>query len=160
MSWIQTDDMFWDNVALTADAFSSLKQVAAKNVGLATQTNTTVDLGSVEDLWCVIRCDTTADSTNDTATAVFSLISDAQDPPVLATATKHYQTASLAIGSASLTAGGTIAAFRLQPGAYEKYLGVAFDVSTESWTAGKVTAFLTNSRDVIKYYASGSVIGN
>lgn len=159
MAWIDTNDMFWDNVALTADAISSVKQVAAKNVGLASQSNTTVDLGAVEDLWCVIRCDTTADSTNDTATAVFSLISDSVDT-LDSSATTHYTTASLAIGSAALTAGGTIAAFRLPPGNYEKYLGIKFDVSTQDWTAGKVTAFLTNSRDVIKYYAAGSIIGS
>ena len=155
MAWIDKNDMFSDNVAVTSTAISDVKQVAAKNLGLSLQTNPTVDLSAVDDLWCVIRCDTSATAAG-AATVTFSLESDST-ADLATSATVHWT--SGAIGKATLVAGYTVAAFKLPAGSYEAYLGIRYTVATGPLTAGKFTAYLTNAHDIQKAYASGSTIG-
>ena len=154
MAWIDLNDMFSNNVAVTATAISDVKQVAARNLGLSLQTQPTVDLGNA-DLWCVIRVDTSATAAG-AATVTFSLESDST-ADLATSATVHWTSA--AIGKATLVAGYTVVAFKLPVGNYEAFLGIRYTVATGPLTAGKFTAYLTNEYDVVKYYAAGSTIG-
>ena len=155
MSWIDLNDMFSNNVAVTATAISDVKQVAAKNLGLSLQTNPLVNLGAVDDLWMVILCDTTATAVG-AATVTFSLESDST-ADLATSATVHYVTS--AIPKATLVAGYVVAAVKLPSASYEAFLGVRYTVATGPLTAGKFTAYLTSAYDVQRSYAAGSTIG-
>lgn len=107
------------------------------------------DIGLGEDLWCIIRVETTATS-GGSATGVFTLASDASASIATdGSATVHF--ASTAIPVASLVEGYTIAAFRLPAGTYERYLGILQTTGTAAFTAGKIDAFLT--KDYAKWVA-------
>lgn len=109
--------------------------------------STSRDIGTGEDLYVVIRVDTTATS-GGSATGAFHLASDAQAAiAVDGSATYHLSTAAIAV--ASLTAGTTVLAARLPSGTYERYLGILQTTAVAAFTAGKVNAFLT--KDIAKY---------
>lgn len=94
-------------------------------------------------LYLVIVADVQADSAAGAATAKFTLASDAQ--AAIATdgsATAHYATA--AIPELTLAPGYRVCAVPLPEGAYERYLGILQTTAGEAFTAGKISAFLTD----------------
>lgn len=104
------------------------------------------DIGGGEaDLWLVIQVDTTATS-GGSATAAFSLVSDAQAAIATdGTATVHHVTSAIPV--ATLVAGYTVATIPLPRGipAYERYLGILQTTAVAAFTAGKINAFITDN---------------
>lgn len=105
--------------------------------------------GSVQNapgagIYMMVTCTTTADSATDAATVVVSIQAD--DTTAFSSPTTLAQSASYAIASAGLTAGGRI----LVPMPFnavktEKYYRGYFTVGTENLSAGKFTVeFITN----------------
>lgn len=147
---------FGDNKALNTGAAGSYlignvidTLVDAGGVGA----NITSDLGS-GSLWLVIQVTTTATS-GGSATAVFSLCSDAQAAiAVDGTQTTHFATSAIPV--ATLVAGYRVCAVRLPSGTYERYLGIVQTTGAAAFTAGKVDMFLTN--DISNYRAYADAI--
>lgn len=104
------------------------------------------DIGGGEaNLYLVIQVDTTATS-GGSATAAFSLASDAQAAiAVDGSATIHAVTAAIPV--ATLVAGYQVAVIPLPRGipAYERYLGILQTTAVAAFTAGKINAFLTDN---------------
>ena len=121
------------------------------------------DIGLGQDLFCVIQTDTEIITGGSAGTIQFKLASDAQAAIATdGTATEHFATAALvtddsALNDARLNAGGTIAAFKLPLGNYERYLGILVVTATTTTTAGKINAFLTN--DMSKWVALPNPVG-
>lgn len=117
------------------------------------------DIGIGEPLWCIIRATTEIITAGAAGTIQFSLVSDALatlGAGVVANCTLHFQTDAIvtddsAANDSRLNAGGTIAAFRLPSGNYERYLGLLVTTATTTTTAGAIDAFLT--RDFAKWTA-------
>jgi hypothetical protein len=108
------------------------------------------DVGNGQPVYLVITVDTLPTSANSTATAQFSLASDAT--AAIATdgsATVHLQTKAFAISE--MAAGQVLAAIALpmEGVAYERYLGILQTTGTQAFTGGKINAFLTH--DVAKW---------
>lgn len=83
-------------------------------------------------------CTTTCDSANDTATVVLSVQVD--DASTFGSPTTLAQSASFAIGSAALTAGGRILVpIPFNDVAADKFMRGYFTVGTQNLTAGKFT---------------------
>lgn len=114
------------------------------------------DIGLGEDVWAIIQVDTAIVAAG-AGTIQFFLVSDALatlGSATVASCTTHMQTASLATAAstpAGQTAGSVLAAWRLPPGTYERYLGVLCTIATQTVSAGKVNIFLT--RDYAKWVA-------
>lgn len=111
---------------------------------------TGLDLGQGEPLYLVISVDTAATS-GGSATAAFSLASDAQ--AAIATdgsATVHFKTDAIPV--AQLAAGKRIVMVALPAGAYERYLGILQTTATAAFTGGAVDAFLTQDPSGWKAY--------
>lgn len=110
------------------------------------------DIGTGEPVYLVITVDTLPTSVNSTATAQFTLASDAS--AAIATdgsASVHFQTKAFAISE--MAAGTVLAAVALpmEGVAYERYLGILQTTAVQAFTGGKVNAFLT--RDVGRWKA-------
>lgn len=108
------------------------------------------DIGNGQPVYLVITVDTLPTSANSTATAQFTLASDAQAAIATnGTATVHLQTKAFAISE--MAAGNVLAAVALpmEGVTYERYLGVLQTTGTEAFTGGKINAFLTH--DVAKW---------
>lgn len=108
------------------------------------------DVGNGQPMYLVITVDTLPTSANSTATAQFTLASDASDSIATnGTATVHLQTKAFAISE--MAAGTVLAAIALpmEGVAYERYLGILQTTGTQAFTGGKVNAFLTH--DVAKW---------
>lgn len=119
-------------------------------VGDQIDLGTARDVGNGEALYLVITVDTAPTSANSTATAQFTLASDAQAAIATnGTASVHFQTKAFAISE--MAAGKVLAAVALpiEGVAYERYLGVLQTTGTEAFTGGKINAFLTH--DVAKW---------
>lgn len=102
---------------------------------------TGLDLGAGEPLYLVISVDSAA-SSGGSATAAFSLASDAQAAIATdGTATVHVKTDAIPV--AQLTAGKRIITVALPGGAYERYLGILQTTGTAAFTGGAIDAFLT-----------------
>ena len=114
---------------------------------------TGLDMGQGEPVYLVISVDTAANS-GGSATAAFTLASDAQ--AAIATdgsATVHFKTDAVPV--ASLTAGKQVAMVALPAGTYERYLGILQTTGTAAFTAGKIDAFLTLDPTGWKAYPDG-----
>ena len=113
---------------------------------------TGLDMGQGEPVYLVISVDTAATS-GGSATAAFTLASDAQ--AAIATdgsATVHFKTDAVPV--AQLVTGKQITMVALPAGTYERYLGILQTTGTAAFTAGKVNAFLTPDVSKIKAYAN------
>lgn len=118
--------------------------------GPTTAPNTTVDLEG-SDLYLVIQVDTVPTS-GGSATAAFSLASDAQAAiAVDGSQSEHFRTKAFAISE--MAAGTTLAAVRLPRGAYERYLGIVQTTAVAAFTGGKINAFLTSDPALYRAYA-------
>lgn len=108
------------------------------------------DVGNGQPMYLVITVDTLPTSADSTATAQFSLASDASASIATdGSATVHLQTKAFAISE--MAAGTVLAAIALpmEGVAYERYLGILQTTGTQAFTGGKVNAFLTH--DVAKW---------
>ena len=109
------------------------------------------DIGNGQPVYLVITVDTLPTSAAGTATAQFSLASDATAAISTSTSTVHLLTKAFAISE--MAAGQVLAAIALpmEGVAYEQFLGILQTTGTQAFTGGKVNAFLTN--DVAKWKA-------
>ena len=109
------------------------------------------DVGNGQPVYLVITVDTLPTSAAGTATAQFSLASDATAAVSTTTSTVHLLTKAFAISE--MAAGQVLAAVALpmEGIAYEQFLGILQTTGTQAFTGGKVNAFLTN--DVAKWKA-------
>lgn len=161
---IDKQSMFSDDQAITADTISTyvidlLAASGAVNAGSTggPSANTIRDIGAGEPLYLYILVTTTFDSAADSTSLICSLESD--DNTSLSSATVHWTGAD--IEQATLVAGYWICqGMAIPPGAYQKYLGVRYNVGAEeNFTAGKVQAWLSNKRHDTRTYESGSTTG-
>lgn len=114
------------------------------------------DIGNGEAPYLVITVDTLPTSANSTATAQFTLASDASASIATdGSATAHLVTKAFAISE--MAAGTVLAAVKLpmEGVAYERYLGILQTTGTQAFTGGKVNAFLTCDVAKWKAYADG-----
>lgn len=141
---------FADGVALNTGAAGNYLIGDAIDLRAATR-----GLGSnvgLAALYLVILVDTTATS-GGSATLAVDVITDADSglgsPTVLFTAVP-------ATAVASLTAGKLLACIALPlSDAYERYLAIRQTTGTAAFTAGKITAFLTNTPPARYAYPDG-----
>lgn len=124
---------FSDSQAVTATAIST--NVADLNP--AFNYNSGVDIGTGEDVYLVIQCDTTATAAG-AATLQVTLESSAAAG--LTSSTIHWTSSTWQL--ADMTGSKTLASVKLPSGTYLRYLGVRYTVSTGPLTAGAFSAFL------------------
>lgn len=130
---IDKDLVLSDAQAITTDA-ASTEYINMGTAGVAAYPCT-----------LVLRCNTTFDSATDAATLTVKLQSDSASGFATALVT-HYTSDVLAVGSASLTAGGMIK-IPLPPGLKE-FVRVYYDNGTEAFSAGKMDAFIVKDVDL------------
>lgn len=116
------------------------------------------DIGLGEPVWFVVQCTTAFDSANDTATAVFTLASDASASIATnGSATVHLVSPTIAIGTGAVAGSLLFAApLPVEGNAYERYLGVLQTTAVQAFTAGAINAFLTHDIAKWKAYADAS----
>lgn len=128
----------------------------AYTIGDLVRSRTVRDIGNGKPVYCIIKVVTPATS-GGSAAAQFWLCSDAQDPMVAASATVHVETASFGLTNVLDTDNTTLAIIPLPPESdvttYEAYFGLVVYVSTASFTAGAISAWLTTDPNVLKTYA-------
>lgn len=141
--------MIMDNDLELADSLAVTASAITDVIDLST---TLRDVGNIgrggRNLYLVLQVDTAFDAVG-AATATFSLESDST-ANLATSATVHSSTA--AIGKAALVAGYTVI-LPLPPGEYERYLGVRVTVATGPFTAGALSAFITDDIQTWKSYA-------
>jgi len=125
---------FADNLAVTGDAAAtnSLDMQAAD-----------LEMGAGTPIYLNIRCGTTFDSANDTATLVISLVNDS-DNTIDVSSIKILSTRALAVGDAELTAGGSISFSLPVDFDFDRYIGIWMENATEVFTAGNLDIWLGN----------------
>ncbi len=116
------------------------------------------ELGAITDLWLVVQVDTTVLAGGGASSVAFVLASDAQAAIAAdGSATEHFRTA--AIAKATLVAGYEVCQVQVpRTPAFERYVGILQDVSTNALTAGKINAFLTTDPTFIKAYADALTV--
>lgn len=142
---------FSDSQAVTATAIST--NVADLNP--AFKLNTSVDIGTGEDVYLVVQCDTTATAAG-AATVVVTLESSAAAG--LTSSNIHWTSAAWALSD--LTGGKTLAMIKLPTGIntpYLRYIGVRYTVGTGPLTAGAFSAFITKDVEAWRAYAKNYV---
>lgn len=103
-------------------------------------------VGVADGLYLNVRCNTTFDSANDTATLTIALVHDSDS--ALGSPTVIYQTPAFAVDSAQLTAwngkgNGDILCMRLPDDVdEEEYVGLNYTVAVQSFSAGKIDAWI------------------
>lgn len=156
-------DLLSDDQAITADAVSTYVRDLIPNGGAINAgdtggptANTTVNLGAGTPLYLYILVTTTFDGAADTSSLICSLESDS------ATGLDSSATVHMTLQEdeeAALVAGYWICKGRpIPPGAYERYLGIRYNVGAEeNFTGGKVKAWLSPdpySADTMYYGAT------
>lgn len=138
-------NQFADAVALNTGG------AADYNIGDAIDLSVARNIGAgigAGQLWLVILVDTTATS-GGSATGAFSLITD--DNSSFSSATVIYATGAIAV--ASMVAGTMLLCIPLPPSdSYERYIGLRQTTAVAAFTAGKITAFLTNTPPLRRAY--------
>lgn len=111
-----------------------------------------INLGAGEDIYVVADVAIADLNAAGAASVVVNLVTDDND-------TLSSDTVVQVIGTFNKSdkKGKRIVA-KLQPAVLERYLGVAFVVSTGPLTAGGFSVYLTKDADVYKSYASGFVV--
>jgi len=136
--------------AVTASTISNVIDLLPAAIG----GNTVTDLGAQGELYLTILVQKTVTS-GGASTVTFSLESDST-ADLATSATVHWTSAEIA--KATLVAGYEVVTIKLPQGAYERYLGVRYTVSTANLTAGNFDAFLHTGIDNQRYYKTGSLI--
>ncbi len=109
------------------------------------------DIGISSDVFIVFCVTETLDSAGEGATLSIALTTD--DNSSLSSDTSIQTLTPTALAEAVLVAGYK-RVFKIQPGlAFERYLGLVFTVGVESFTSGKVSAFITNDPEIYRQYA-------
>lgn len=138
---------FSDTQAVTATAIST----NVMDLNPAFNYNTSVDIGTGEDIYLVIQSDAAATAAG-SATVVVTLESSAAAG--LTSSNVHWTSNTFAL--TDMTAGKTLAAVKLPSGVavpYLRYLGVRYTVATGPLTAGSFSAFLTKDIEAWRAYA-------
>lgn len=152
MSIIDLQNMFSNAQAVTVDAISTRVIDLEPNGG----PNLTKDIGAGQALYLHVLVHT-AFTTGDAGTLTVTLESD--DNTDLSSATVHATVAS-AVAAATMVAGYWIArGFALPQGAYQRYLGLRFTTNTGDFTAGKITAWVSENKHDTTTYESGWTTG-
>ena len=125
-----------------------LKMSAAQAITGDAASTEYIDQGAAGDAvrkgFLIVRCDTTFDSANDTATLLVKLQSDSAAAFNAALVT-HYTSDSLTVGSAELTAGGMLKI--PLPVGLKRYIRVYYENGTQEFTAGKMDAYIVQDVD-------------
>jgi hypothetical protein len=150
-----------DPQAITDDAISEhvidLGPLGPVNVAAGAAANTIRDIGAGEPLHLSVVV-TTAFVSAGGAGLVVTLESDSV-VGLDSSATVHW-TSGAALLSATLVAGYWIAkGILVPPGNYERYLGLRFEASTSTFSAGAVKAWLHKGRFDDRTYESGFSTG-
>ncbi len=148
----------WET-AVTVDAISDvidlLPNAGAINAGATGGPNPNLirDIGAGKPLYLHILVTETFDTAEEDGTLDVTLESDSASG-LNSSATTHMTIPQVA--EAALTAGTWIAkGLALPAGAYERYLGVRYNVGSHAFTAGKVSAWLSNNRYDDRFYQGG-----
>lgn len=158
-------DMLSNEQAITADAVSTyvrdfLSSGGAINAGDTggPTANTTVNLGAGTPLYLYIVVTTAFDGAADTSSLICTLESDSA-VNLDSSATVHWTSPDNE--EATLVAGYWIAkGVPLPPGAYERYVGVRYNVGAEeNFTAGKVSAWISATPYSDEQYESAILTG-
>jgi hypothetical protein len=129
--------MYVDNNLVMSDAQAVTASTAStKSIDCATALR---DIGGGEAVELVVVITTTVAATGGASTTTFSL-QDSSDNSSFSTVTS-----SADISKASLTAGTEVLRIHL-PRGLRRYIQVYYTVSTNNWTSGAVSAFLTIDR--------------
>lgn len=142
--WIDKQLEFSDAQAVTATAIST----NVVDLNTAFNYNTSVDIGTGEDVYLVLQVDAAATAAG-AATVQITLESSAAAG--LTSSTVHFTSANYAL--TDLTAGKTLLAVKLPSGTYLRYLGVRYTVGTGPLTAGSFSAFLVKDVQAWRAYA-------
>lgn len=137
---------FCDAVALNTGGAGSYLLGSQIDLGVAR------DIGNGEPVYLVIQVDTLPTSADSTATAAFTLASDATAAVATnGSASVHFVTKAFAISE--MAAGTVLAAVALpiEGVAYEQFLGILQTTAVQAFSGGKINAFLT--KDVAKWKA-------
>lgn len=153
----------WDQ-AITTDAISTyvmdlLSTAGAVGAGAAggPSANTVRDIGAGKTLYFHAVVSETFDTAEEDGTLDVTLVSDS-DNALTTSQTVHVTVAQIA--EAALTAGTWIAkGIPVPSGAFERYLGVNYNVGSHAFTAGKVKAWLSDQRYDDRTYESGWTTG-
>ena len=144
---LDAQNLFSEGQALTATATSTnVLDLLGANTD-----NTTVDIGTGEDIYLIVQT-TKAFTQGDEITLTAALQSGANAADLTSSPTVHFTTGALA-GAAFKADGSVLAAVRVPPGTYQRYLGVQYTASN-TLVAGEVTAFLTKDIDAWRAYAT------
>lgn len=161
---IDKQEMFSDEQAITVDAISTYvidllpPDAGAINAGSTggPSANLIRDIGAGKPMYLYALV-TTAFTTGDAGVLTVTLESD--DNTSLSSATVHMTVASL-VAAAALVAGYWIAKSLAIPASqYQRYLGLRYLTTTGDFTAGKVSAWLSDSPYSDQQYQSGHKTG-
>ena len=147
---------FSNDQAITADALSS-NVIDLGPLGGATA-NTIRDIGSGKQLYLHALVTTSFDGAADTSSLIVTLESDSV-ATIDDSATTHLTLPEME--EAALIAGAWIAkGVPIPAGAYERYIALRYNVGAEeNFTAGKVTAWISDNRYDDRTYESGWTTG-
>jgi hypothetical protein len=161
--FIDTKELLSDAQALTATAISTyvydlLPSGGAINSGDTggPTANTTVNIPAGHPIYLYIWVHTVLDSSGEGATLTATVESSADTSN--GTPTVHWTSGSVA--EATLAGGYWIAkAVPLPPGDYKRYICINYTVGVESFTSGKVSAWLSDTPFNENQYRSGITTG-
>lgn len=157
-------NQFSDAQAITVDAISAnvidlLPVAGALNAGATggPTANAIRDIGAGQPLYLHILVTTTLLASGGAATLTTSLESDST-ADLNTSATVHWTSA--AIAKATLVAGYWIAkGIAIPADAYERYLGIRYNATTNDFTSGNISAWLSTNRYDDRTYQSGFLTG-
>lgn len=154
---IDAQNEFDREAAVTADRISTNVIDLLPGPILGQTANTIRDIGAGKPLFFHAVVSETFDTAEEDGTLDVTLESD--DNTSLSSATVHITVSQIA--EASLLAGTWIAkGIPLPPGDYQRYLGVRYNVGSHAFTAGKVSAWISENRqDEGRAYRSGITTG-
>lgn len=148
--FIDTQNEFSDDQAVTATAISA----NVYDTQSEDQSNTLQNFGVGHAPYLVVQVDETFTAAG-AATLDINFESDSV-AALSASPTVHFSSAQFAVGD--LIAGTRLFAVRLPQDNYERYLGLRYTVGTGPFTAGKISAFITDEVNANKQYASGFTV--
>jgi hypothetical protein len=139
---IDRQNMFSNETAITTDAISNVIDLGP--LGGSPDANTIRDIGAGKTLYLHILVTTTFDTAGEDGTLDVTLESDSA-AALNVSATVHLTIPQVA--EAALVAGYWIAkGLAIPAGAYERFLGLRYNVGSSAFTSGAVSAWLSENR--------------